>query len=540
MNSVLGFLAMLGPLVVVHEFGHYLFARLFGVKAETFSIGFGPKIFGKQMGETEWRFSMIPLGGYVKLLGEEPGVELKSEDKVRSLGAKPRWQRLLIFFGGPLFNFLFAIVVYMTILAMGEPQVASRIARVVPDSVADRAGFKNGDRILEVNGQATRKFEEVDEWIEASVGKEMTFKIERASGTLALQVTPVSKPGIGPYGEPAQVGTIEGLFAAPRALTIGVSNPESAAGKAGLKTNEQLVSLSGMELKSWEHFEEAFRKLPLGQPAKLVVLGLDKKTKREVELFLPETADQFDYAGGWGLYSSELFVEKAVDKSPASESGLKTGDRIVAVGGKNLRSFFQLRDEVQAGGEREKKVTLTWEREGQIMNATMVPTETAIQNVAHEKVIQYTVGIVPMLVWLEPELLIEPIYNPFKLIGISIQRTAEVSWKNVVSIAKMFTGEVSIKALGGPLLIGKLAGESLGRGMISFLTMMAVLSIGLGVLNLFPIPVLDGGQIFLLGLESIRGKPLTIAQMERIQMVGLALILLLMTVVMKNDIARLF
>jgi regulator of sigma E protease len=201
---------------------------------------------------------------------------------------------------------------------------------------------------------------------------------------------------------------------------------------------------------------------------------------------------------------------------------------------------LQLRDEVQAGGEREKKITLTWEREGQIMNATMVPTETAIQNVAHEKVIQYTVGIVPMLVWLEPELLIEPIYNPFKLIGISIQRTAEVSWKNVVSIAKMFTGEVSIKALGGPLLIGKLAGESLGRGMISFLTMMAVLSIGLGVLNLFPIPVLDGGQIFLLGLESIRGKPLTIAQMERIQMVGLALILLLMTVVMKNDIARLF
>ena len=540
MNSVLGFLAMLGPLVVVHEFGHYLFAKLFGVKADTFSIGFGPRIWGKQIGETEWRFSLIPLGGYVKLLGEEPGVELTSEEKPRALGSKPRWQRLLIFFGGPLFNFLFAIVVYMSILVMGEPQVASRVARVVPGSVAEQAGFKNGDRILEVNGQSTPKFEQVDEWIEKSVNQPVTFLVERGAEKVTLNATPVSKPGVGPYGEAAQVGSIEGLFAAPRALTLGVSNPESPAGKVGLKTNEQILAVNGKAAKSWEELEVLFKSLTPGEKAVLTVQGIDKKTKREVTLEVPASKEGFDYRSAWGLYSSELFVEKAVEKSPALAAGLQPGDRIVRVGDKVLESFFSLRDEVQAGGEREKKVTLTWEHAGKMTTVDLVPTETKITTPTHEKITQYTVGIVPMLVWLEPEFIIEPIYNPIRLLAHSVERVAEVSWKNVVSIAKMFTGEVSIKALGGPLLIGKLAGESLGRGLISFLTMMAVLSIGLGVLNLFPIPVLDGGQIFLLGLESVRGKPLTLAQMERIQMVGLALILLLMTVVMKNDIARLF
>jgi regulator of sigma E protease len=540
MNSVLGFLAMLGPLVVVHEFGHYLFAKLFKVKADTFSIGFGPRIWGKQIGETEWRFSLIPLGGYVKLLGEEPGVELSPEEKPRALGSKPRWQRLLIFFGGPLFNFLFAIIVYMAILAMGEPQVASRIARVVPGSIAQQAGFLNGDRILQVNGESTPRFEQVDDVIEKSVNKPVSFLVERGAKKLTLTATPIAKPGVGPFGEPAQVGSIEGLFAVPRALTLGVADPESPAGKAGLKTNEQILGVNGKVAKSWEELEVLFLDLNPGDRVLLTVLGTDKKTRREVSLTVPASKPGFDYRSGWGLYSSELFVEKAVDKSPALAAGLLPGDRIISVGDKELESFFSLRDEVQAGGEREKKVKLTWEHEGKVLTSTLVPTETPITTPTHERITQYTVGIVPMLLWLEPEFIIEPIYNPIRLLAHSVNRVAEVSWKNVVSIAKMFTGEVSIKALGGPLLIGKLAGESLGRGLISFLTMMAVLSIGLGVLNLFPIPVLDGGQIFLLGLESVRGKPLTLAQMERIQMVGLALILLLMTVVMKNDIARLF
>jgi regulator of sigma E protease len=534
---VLGFLAMLGPLVVVHEFGHYLFAKLFKVRAETFSVGFGPKIWGKVIGETEWRFSLIPLGGYVKLLGEEPGVELAPEDRPRALGSKPRWQRLLIFFGGPLFNFLFAIFVYIAILAIGEPQVASRIARVVPESAAERAGFMNGDLILETNGKATPLFEAVDEVIEGSAGKPVRFLVERSGAQVELTATPVSKPGFGPYGEVIQVGSIDGIFTSPRALMVGVSDPQSPVARAGVKTLDQVSSVNGQPVKTWEEFEAVLAKFAVGTTVQIQFASSDKKDSKTVDLQVP--AEGASAVGKeWGLYSSELFVEKAVEKSPALAAGLQKGDRIIRVGSKSLRSFFQLRDEVQASGERENKVEVQWERNGQIMNATIVPTANQVTTPTHEKVTQYTIGLVPMLTWLEPSIIVNPIYNPLLLIGNSLERVAIVSWKNVVSIAKMFTGEVSIKNLGGPLLIGKLAGESLGRGLVSFLSMMAVLSIGLGVLNLFPIPVLDGGQIFLLGLESVRGKPLTLHQMERVQMVGLALVLLLMTVVIKNDIAR--
>src|SRR5271170_7702280 len=136
--SVIGFLVILGPLVVFHEFGHYLFARIFNVKAETFSIGFGPKLWSKQLGETELRISVVPLGGYVKLLGEDREAELTPEEAKRALHKAPAWKRFFIFFGGPLFNFLFAIVVFMAILVIGEPQVASVAARVVHHSDAEK------------------------------------------------------------------------------------------------------------------------------------------------------------------------------------------------------------------------------------------------------------------------------------------------------------------------------------------------------------------------------------------------------------------
>src|SRR3954469_13645882 len=131
MQSLLGFLIILGPLVVFHEFGHYIFARLFGVKAEVFSIGFGPTLWKRQLGETELRLSAIPLGGYVKLLGEDREADLPASQLKRALHKQAPWKRFFIFFGGPLFNFIFAVLVFMAILAIGEPQMASVIGRVV-------------------------------------------------------------------------------------------------------------------------------------------------------------------------------------------------------------------------------------------------------------------------------------------------------------------------------------------------------------------------------------------------------------------------
>jgi regulator of sigma E protease len=234
-----------------------------------------------------------------------------------------------------------------------------------------------------------------------------------------------------------------------------------------------------------------------------------------------------------------MFIEKVVSKSPAESAGVQSGDRLVGVGTVDVQSFFELRDQVQKSGEKEGKVNLRWERKGQLMSANIVPTATSVRDPILNKTTQYTVGVMPMLLMAEPPTVVERVWNPFKLVYMASERMVTFTWRNLVSLRKIITGDVSVGTLGGPIMIGKIAGESMTRGLIVFLTNMAIFSIGLGVLNILPVPVLDGGHLLLLGVESIRGRPLTLRQMEVIQGVGLILILALMGIAFHNDLARL-
>ncbi|MGK5082559.1 RIP metalloprotease RseP [Bdellovibrionota bacterium FG-1] len=539
MISVLGFLIILGPLVVVHEFGHYFFARLFGVRAEIFSIGFGPRVWGKQIGETEWRVSAIPLGGYVKLLGEDREAELNPTDTARALHRQPPWKRFFIFFGGPLFNFLFAIVIFMAILALGEKQMASVVGRVVHHSVAEKAGFQSGDQILKIGDKPVRRFEEVLLALNENPGRQMQFEVQHphGKGTAVLSVTAGTENGLNVYGEQTRVGEIQGLLPFSRSTHVGVSKPQSVAGLAGLKTGDQIVEWDGTALTNWEELEFRYGQLGSGQAVRLKAVDSHGVNPRLVTFTKP-----FNGAGepgaDWGLNSSELFIDKTIADSPAEKAGLKSGDRLISIGGIPMRSFFELKEAVQSSGERIGKVTLSWERGGKTTGVTVDPTATAGKDALLNKTTTYTVGIMPMLTTVEPATVVERVWNPFVLLYRGIERVYTLTARNFVSIGKMLGGSVSSKTLGGPIMIGKIAGESLAHGLIAVLTTMAILSIGLGVLNVLPVPVLDGGHLVLLLLESVRGRPLTLKQMEIIQSVGLCLILLLMVLVFKNDISR--
>ena len=239
------------------------------------------------------------------------------------------------------------------------------------------------------------------------------------------------------------------------------------------------------------------------------------------------------------MFSSELFVEKVVSKSPAEQMGLKAGDRLIWVGESEPQSFYQLRENVQKSGEKDGKISLRWERAGQVLTALGAPTATATRDVSLNKKTQYTIGIMPMLALAEPPTVIERVLNPIQLVARATERMFSLTWKNIVSLRKMAFGEVSVGQLGGPLTIGKIAGESMARGLIVFLTNMSIFSIGLGVLNILPVPVLDGGHLMLLGVEMLRGKPLSARQLEWLQGMGLVFILILMGIAFHNDIARL-
>lgn len=544
MISIVGFLIMLAPLVIVHELGHFLFAKLFNVKAEAFSIGFGPRLWRRQIGETEWRVSLIPLGGYVKLLGEDPDAPLAPEDKKRSLQSQAPWKRFFIYFGGPLFNFLWAILVYMAIIAIGEPQMASQIGRVVPATQADKAGFLSGDLIKTINGNAVRKFEEVNAAVDASPDREMTFAVSRKdvrSGEakdLEVKVTPHKADGFSIYGEQTHVGEIDGLLPTARAATVGVSNLDGIAGKAGIRTGDTIVKFAGRDVKSWEEVELLYGTLPAGAP---LALELKAQTQPTGTLALNWTKPKtFESLGtDFGLYSSENFIEKTVEKSPALEAGIRPGDRIVSIDGNPIPHFFALKEAVQKGGEKNGKIKVIWEREGKVIEQVINPTATVSRDALLNKQTQFTIGVIPNIIWAEPLTITERVLNPFVLVYKGTARMLDFTYRNVVSIKKMFTGDVSVATLGGPILIGKIAGESLSRGLIAFLSTMAILSIGLGVLNLFPVPVLDGGHIVLLVIETIRGKPLSMKQLEAVQMFGLSMIAVLMIVVLKNDLTRL-
>lgn len=539
MLSVLGFIAILAPLVVFHEFGHYIFARLFRVKAEVFSVGFGPRLWSRQWGETEVRISAIPLGGYVKLLGEEPGIELSDEDKKRALHKQAAWKRFLIFFGGPFFNFILAILIFMVILLIGEPQVGTRIARVAPGSDAEQAGFQVGDRITAVEGAPVRFYNQIALTINETVGKPLRFEVERGVPPVKMELvaTPQPESGYSIYGEEKEVGAIHGLSPSPRAMLAGVSDPKSPAWIAGIRTGDWILSANSSAITNWESFEVLYSALPAGGVFVLEVGPQAGPARATVQFTKSKPGSSM--ADEWGLHSAELFVEELVEGAPAQTAGILAQDRLVSVGGKAVNSFSELRSEIQAQSEAQGKIALIWESAGEMKQISIVPQGRLIRDPSLRQKTEYTIGVKPFVAFADPEMLIERVWNPFILAYRGTEKMLIFSWRNLVSIGKMFSGDVSIKTLGGPILIGKIAGDSLERGLISFLNMMAILSVGLGILNVLPIPVLDGGHLLLLMIEVIRGKPLSIQQMELVQQVGLTLILVLMAIVMKNDLTRL-
>lgn len=549
----LSFLLLLTPLVFVHELGHFLFARLFGVRVDVFSIGFGPKIFRRKRGDTEYCVSAIPLGGYVKILGQDPAEQVDPADRHRSFMSKEPWKRFFILLGGPLFNFLFAVMVFALILVMGEPHLGTRIGRVIPGSQADVAGFRAGDLITAVDDRMVTKLEDVIDLVSAAPNKELLIRVRRKNDIRDIRVVPQPQDGLSVYGEAIKVGEIEGLETYGRMAVIAVPEAGSVAAKAGLKTGDLILSVNDAPVATFEDLEEKIRQAAASRGAselRLTVephdfqswasisrdggapLSAPKTTPRTVTLPAKRLKDL-------GIQSSELVVAGLLSGSPAEAMGIKAGDYIVSANGRSLNAFEALRVAVQKSGDEKTPVSLRLLRDGKPVNVEITPTVHEVKEPISGRVNRsYAVGIYPLLVASEPEMVTERIFNPFHLTVGAWTRALDLSGKTLVSIKKLFLREVSMGTLGGPLLIGKLAGDSLQRGLISFLRAMALISISLAVFNILPIPLLDGGHIVILGIEKLRGRPLGPKQTELVQQVGLSIIMLLLVVVLFNDFTR--
>ena len=437
--SLGSFLITISVLVAIHEYGHFWAARKCGVKVLRFSIGFGRVIWHRiDKQGTEFALSLIPLGGYVKMLdgrAEEVPVELKSQ----AFDQKTVRQRAFIIAAGPLANFLFAIAAYWVIYSIGIPTIKPVIENVTPNSIAAQARIEPNSQVIAIDGENTSDWETINMLLAAKLGDKQ----------VEISVSP---------------------------LGSGV-------------TQEKQLNLSG-----WK--------------------------------FDPEKETAFESLGMNPVRAKvDMTLSKVVDNSPAKQAGLMVGDKILM---DNL-SAFSWQDFVKQV-EQGQVFKIKIERDGQIFDKTLQP---------EQKEDRWFVGVSPTFLNVGEQYRTELKYGILGALSKGVEKTAQLSWLTIKVIGKLFSGDISLTNLSGPISIAKGAGVSSGIGFVYFLNFMALISVNLGIMNLFPLPVLDGGHLVFLAAEGIKGTPVS----ERVQnlsyRVGAVLLLTLMVFALFNDFLRL-
>jgi regulator of sigma E protease len=442
--TVLWFLVAIGILVVVHEFGHYLAARLAGVKVLRFSVGFGKPLFSRRWGrdQTEWVLSALPLGGYVKMLDEREG-EVPPAEAHRSFNRATVWRRIGIVSAGPIANFLLAIVFYWALFLHGLPAIKPMIGEPPAGTPAAQVGLAAGDEIRRVNGKDTPSFQDLRlNLLRAGVAGD-ALTLELANGrSVQLDAAPMQTENL-EHDMLRPLGIVR--FDPVLDPVIGRVLPDGAAARAGFQPGDRLLAANGDPLASWQDWVQQVRQ----HPAKPLRIEYERQGQRGELTVVPEAVDE-------------------------------AGQRVGKIG---------------AGPQIDEAVLAT--------------------------------------------LMTEVRYGPIDALWHGAVKTWDMSLFTLEMMGRMVVGQVSWKNLSGPLTIADYAGQSAALGWISFVGFLALVSVSLGVLNLLPIPLLDGGHLMYYVAEVFTGRPVSERTMEIGSRIGMVLLLLLMSFALFNDLQRL-
>ena len=447
MNSILIFIVVLGILIFFHELGHFLVARLFGVGVEKFSLGFGPRIFGKKIGRTDYRISLIPLGGYVKMIGDEPDAELPPEDLPVSFTHKHVAKRSLIVVAGPFFNVLLAAIIFTAILLfVGFPSIKPYIRSVEPDSPAAKAGLQVNDLVVSIDHQPIRSWRGIDETIADSNGNPLSIDVDRQGEDLQIRVKPEKVNAKNLFGDDISY------------YDIGIS----------------------------------------------------------------------------GFAELLAVVNQVMDGMPAQKAGLKKGDQIVAIDGQPIDRWERMQEIV--ADSKGRALTFKVRRGDKVFETRIKPEMVQEKNVLGVKQNAYRIGIRAPSMTVPEKDQITIRLNPLQATEQGLANTWEMAKVTVYFFGKLFQGKVPMDSIGGPIRIAQMARKEADQGMVSLLNFIAVISINLAILNLLPVPVLDGGHLLFYGIEAVIRRPVSTRTRETAQQIGIFLLLLLMIFVFYNDI----
>ena len=531
---------MLGPLVLVHEFGHFIAARLCGVRVLKFSIGFGPTIgFGRwrlawTRHGTEYVVAWLPLGGFVKMLGEinddEHPPEVIDAKPEETLRAKPLWQKLVILFAGPAMNLALPVVVFVALLGVGLPRPEPVIGLVESGSPAALAGLRPGDRILDVNGAPVEWWDSVEEDLRKSPGSEATIRFEREGKIDSARLPVVTRSGLDEFGGVQPVG-FTGLGHSRLRAVLGIPDAGSPAARAGLRSGARVSAVAGGPV---EDFEQLRRRYDARGDSGTVALEIERGPNDTPERSSVEVP-ALGSLEALGVVPASVLVSRVSPDSPAEGAGLEPGDLLLTVDGA-IGSFASFAERVRTS--EGKTLSLRYARGGETHRVDVTPKLLEADNGLGIPESRYLIGIEAAGVTL-PGVMGEDIErNPLRSIPRAVGMTVDVTRTFLAGLGKLLTGEVSHKQLSGPIGIAEIAHKAIERGFEAYLSMLVLISINLGVLNLLPIPVLDGGQALLFTIEGIKRSPVSLRTREIVQQVGVTVLVLLMGLAFWNDLSR--
>src|SRR5260221_8671531 len=442
LDIIIGVALVLGIIILVHEWGHFIVAGLFGVRVDVFSIGFGPRLFGWKSGAAGWRISAIPLGGYVRMAGQDLA-DVDSNDVAPpgasdELMSKPRWQRALIAFAGPAINFIFPVFLI--------------------------AGF----------------------------------------------CTIVGLPHLKAYRQPLEVSYFTTVTPNASPLEVG----------------DRIESINGLKNPDWESALEYLDRLQPTDPVALTVVN--HGVERSITTTAKDAAavDKFGVRKFFGYPASPAILDIADRATPAQRAGLRDGDKILTINGAPVQFWGEFVDRIRKS--EGKPVALKVQRGGKMFETTVTPQQGLSD--PNEKIWQIGVGNQ-----------LEVGYQRGSLAqagGYAFAKSADFFVQTLTVVKKLVTGRVPVKQLRSFLGIAQASGDAVRRGPLDVVLLMAFISVNLGILNLLPIPILDGGQIMMLSIEGLMRRDLSLPVKERFVQVGFVFLLLLFAYVMYNDVAR--
>lgn len=543
-SNILPFVILLGILIFVHELGHFLVARMCGVRVEVFSLGFGKKILSYKKGDTTYCISLIPLGGYVKMFGEQGSQEIKTEeDRKVSYSHKTPWQRIAVVLAGPLMNFFFAVLVFGFIAQIGEETKAPVIEDVVSGSTAAQMGFQPGDRVLEFNSQPIRSYEEFQKQLNEHKDGSATAVVESLNGekrNLELTISSTENPNI--FSQYTRIGQIDGLLPFAKSASVAVMTGTPAY-EIGFRSGDEITEINGQKIHRWNQLQNLFTSA--GTDLNITVnrtAANESAPENTVNNTLSFTVPAATVATSkslmaFGFDNTELYLDTVVKDSPAEKAGLQRFDKMVSINGKQLTKWEDISETVKSFDGKEA-MTFVVLRDGAELIKKITPQVTELTTAFGGIDKRFTIGITPYVIYAEPESTVVKSESVFHAAAKGFERTIDISVMTVMSFVKLFQGQVSVKNVGGMVSIGKAAKDSFELGLQAFLMTMGILSVSLFILNLLPIPVLDGGHLVFYTIELIKGSPLSLRKMEIAQQVGFVLLLALMILAQANDIVR--